>query len=431
MGSPASPFLKKLVLGLLLALLLLPAVQAKWPLFAVRPLSGYAPPAPHPTLDWPGLRASTYQPRLEQYITDQLGFREDLIRLRNQLGYSIFQESPNNRLAVGQHDMLFEREYLDAYLGTDFVGEAQVQFHVRRLRAVQDTLARHGVQLVFVIAPSKATFMPENLPGWVQRQPRARTNYQAYAQALPAAGVHTLDFSQAFQRWKPRAAYPLFPPGGTHWSMYGGALAADSLRRYVQQVLHVQPAPFRLVTSDVTTTPRESDDDISKGMNLLTPPAGVRLAYPTLEYAPLAPGQTKPNALLIGDSFGWIWIADKFFPGSFNEASRYWYYNLEVGWPGPEATPEGRDMGQLKRREQYLARQVIILLFNERNLVGFDKGFSDEVYTIYKPYTDAEKARHRVLTDSLRQHQSWEESLQDGAEQRLGQRAQAIIDLRR
>ena len=153
---------------------------------------------------------------MEKYLGDRLGFRSVVIRLRNQLGYSVFDESWAARMAIGRGKVLFGLDYIDSYLGKNFVGEAVVRHNALRLRSVQDSLARHGVQLVFVIAPSKATFMLENLPRFAHRSPGARTNYAAYVDAFEAAGVHVLDFSRALRQWRPTAAHPLFTNGGVH-----------------------------------------------------------------------------------------------------------------------------------------------------------------------------------------------------------------------
>lgn len=422
---------KRLLLGLLLAILLLPAVQAELHWVKEKPLNGAFEVAPPAKFNAAGLLANAYQPALERYLEDRIGFRSILIRLRNQLQYSLFQMSPAANFAVGRHRTLFEQAYIDAYLGTDYVGDDQVRFNARRFRSVQDTLANHGVRLVFVIAPSKATFMPENLPPAVRQRARARSNYAAYAQALPAAGVHLLDLSRAFRQWKRTSPYPLFAPGGTHWSLYGGARAADSLRAYLHDSLQLAPAAFGLGQPELTTKPRDTDADIAAAMNLLFAPRAGTLAYPRLEFHPRPAGPPKPNLLLVADSFGWTWITNGFFDGAFADQSRYWYYNGEVAWPGPERTPEGRDINQLKRREQYLARDVVVLMFSEYGLAEFDRGFSRELYTLFRPYTPAEQAHYVLLVEELRQKAAWEDAVKDGFEQRISTTANARLDRER
>ena len=148
---------------------------------------------------------------------------------------------------------------------------------------------------------------------------------------------------------------------------------------------------------------------------------------PAAPAQPTQPEPPKPNALLVADSFGWTWVYNSFFDNAFSDKSRYWYYNAEVVWPGAERTPEGRDLGQLKQRAQYLSRQVIVLLFNERNLVAFDKGFSREVFDIFHPLSAADHARYDALVAARREQATWEESVKEGFERGLSDYANGVL----
>jgi hypothetical protein len=422
--------LKRLCCVFLWLLLLLPALQAKFQWVEEPALDGAYTLAPRVQFSFPALLANNYQPALEHYVEDRIGFHNYLIRLRNQLATSVFNESWANRLAIGRHHVLFEQEYIDSYLGTDFVGDERVELNVRRFRNVQDSLALHHVQLVFAIGPSKASFMPENLPLAASRRARTRSNYEAYSQALTAAGVHVLDFSRALQHWKRYTPYPLFAAGGTHWTMYGGARAADSLQSYLRDSLQVRTAPFKLADIEFSTTPRDTDDDLAKTMNLLVRPASEELAYPKLKFEEVA-GHPKPNLLLIADSFGWTWVYNSFLGNAFSDQSRYWYYNSEVAYPGPELTPEGRDIAQLKTLDNYLARKVIVVMFNERNLVEFDKGFSRELFNMFHPYKKADYERYAELTKEIQRKATWEEGASEDFERRTGETVNSIIERER
>lgn len=413
--------------GFLWLLLLMPALQAKFRWLPETPLDGAYTVAPRAEWSLAGMADNSYQNALEHYVEDRIGFRNFVIRLRNQLGYSLFHESWASSMGVGRHGVLFELP-MNAYLGNDYVGDATVAFNVRRFKAVQDTLARHGVQLVFAIAPGKARLMSEYLPAAIANSPRSRSNYEAYAKALPAAGVHVLDFSQALRRWKRTAPYPLATKGGAHWSMYGGLRAADSLFAYMRQTLHVVPAPFKVAGYELTTTPRNTDDDLAKTLNLVWVDNQEQLAYPKLQFPGLPAGQAKPNLLLIADSFGWTW-AYTVLENTFSDKSRYWYYNWEMAWPAN--TPEGRDLSLLKRRDQYLSRDVIVVMFNEGNLVKFDKGFSQEVFNLFYPLQPADHARFAAVVSELRAKATWEESTADDFEQKTGQQAADLVSLER
>lgn len=431
---------KKALVLFLLLLLLLPAVKARFRRPKVENLGGYVAnrtPPPYPTLNWQGLQNNSYQTRLEDYAEATLGFREWFIRLRNQLAYSIFHVAHAQGVLVGRDRVLFEESPIKAYLGQDAVSAAVVQYHVRRFRAVQDTLARRGKLLVFVAAPSKASFMPENLPRYYRHQPPRRSNYQAYAAALRAAGVNFLDLSQAFRQWKDTATSPLFPRGGIHWSAYGASLAADTLLHYLEHHSHYDLPDVRLGRGEVSSEPRNNDDDIVQAMNLLWQPAAYDLRYPTASFQPLGPGQRRPNLLLIGDSFSWR-IIYPFIDEAFdNKQSRFWYYNSEVAWP--EVRPEGRAVAALDRKQQYLSRDIIVVMFTEYNMTHLDGGFSDNAYQVFTPYSPAhsptDSAAIRQLETRLRNRPDsrdywWKKAVEAGLpeDQLIHQQAVAAYD---
>jgi hypothetical protein len=356
---------KRALVALLLLLLWLPALQAKFRVMRTGHLGGYDANAalhPHPVLTWAGLTDNTYQPSLESYLEARLGFRERFIRVYNQYSYSFFRVARANHILVGHDQVLYEEKPIQMYLGEYFVGEDVVQKHVRRFRIVQDTLAKRGKLLVFVAAPSKA-------------------NYQAYAAAMRGTGVNFLDLSQAFRQWKDTASYPLFSRGGIHWSFYGAALAGDTLLRYLERQYKHDLRDFRLERGEVSRQPHGNEDDILKAMNLLWQPPAYLMAYPKVKFQTLKPGQQRPNLLLIGDSFNWP-LLDPFIKEAFDsKRTRFWFYNTEVTWP--ENHPGGHVVAALDRKQEYLSRDIIVVLFTEYNMVNLDGGFSDDAYALF------------------------------------------------
>lgn len=98
-----------------------------------------------------------------------------------------------------------------------------------------------------------------------------------------------------------------------------------------------------------------------------------------------------------------------------------------MAWGGSELTAEGREIWRLKLKEHYLARDVIVLLFNEQNLRKFD--FTQEVFNIFNPYTPAEQVWHDAILAKLRQKVSWEAAARDdGVEARLRKQATDLMD---
>jgi hypothetical protein len=378
-ASPTSTA-KRWVLGILLGLWLLPAVQTALYMKILRPTrAAFEVKLPRPAFSWRQWYSGELQPVWEGYATQKLGLREWLVEPYNQLQYSLFQQSTNTQVLRGKHDMLFEAGPVQSALGRiPPATEAQVAAQVQRLRAVQDTLARRGKVLVFVIAPSKPELYPENLPDSCLRLPRRPTAYERYCRPMQAAGINVIDLAAVFQGWKSRSPYPLFPSGGTHWSGYGFVRAADTLMRYLETRGQFRLPRVRQTGLVVGDAPRYSDNDLTRLLNLLHDPAPTpALAYPDVTFDPPAPGQRQPRLLLVGDSFGWSFIEFyPYLPHLSAPGSAYWYYNHNVAWTnGPATGPalvQDRDL-----RADLGNTDVVLLLFNASNLADFDHGFSE------------------------------------------------------
>jgi hypothetical protein len=377
---------KRWLLGLLLGLWLLPAMQTALYMKILRPTrAAFEVKLPRPDFGWRQWYNGELQPTWEDYATQKLGLREWLVQPYNQLQYSLLQQSTNTQVLQGKHGMLFEVGPLQSALGRiPPATGAQVAAQVQRLRAVQDTLARRGKLLVFVIAPSKPELYPENLPDSCQHLRRRPTAYERYRNPLQEAGINVLDLAVVFRDWKSSSPYPLFPSGGTHWSGYGFVRAADTLMRYLETRGQFRLPRVRQTGLVVGAAPRYSDDDLTRLLNLLYNPAPTPLlAYPEVVFDPPASNERQPRLLLVGDSFGWSFVEFyPYLPHLSAPGSAYWYYNHEVAWTnGPATGPslvQDRDL-----RVDLANNDVVLLLFNASNLADFDHGFSERAAHVF------------------------------------------------
>lgn len=373
---------KRRIFGVLLLLWLLPAIQSglNMKVFRAQP-PGYEAPVPRPVISIKGLWSSSFQSGLEQYATQKLGFRKWLLRPRNQVIYSLF-----NKMCLpvvqGRHGMLFEKTPLLAALGrVPALSPAEVQARVQRLRVVQDTLARRGKLLLFVIAPSKASIYPENWPDSCQGWGHQLTNYERLRGPLQASGINLLDLGTVFRTWKKTSPYPLFPQGGIHWSAYGLTRAADTLRRFFNARSRFHLPAVRQTGLRVGEAPRGTDDDLLKLQNMFFDPLpNPPLAYPDLVFAAPAAGQPLPRVLLIADSFAWSMI--EFYPyldSWFGPGSQFWFYNNEVAWSKEDGgAPVSTVVAEHDLRAELASHDVVLLLFSEQSLLQADFGFTEK-----------------------------------------------------
>ncbi|UOQ73525.1 alginate O-acetyltransferase AlgX-related protein [Hymenobacter cellulosilyticus] len=297
--------MKHILFFLLFLLLVGPALQAKYHWVEEPTLAGAYHVSEHPSLSVEALTSGTYQAQLENYLEDRIGFRTWLIQLRNQLSFSFLGVARSTDLVIG-NNVLFQQGPVDAYLGKDFMGEAEIQRRVRRMRIVQDDLAKRGIPFLFMMAPNKGRYQPEDLPYWTLKQKQPLSNYEVFVREMKANQVNLLDFCQLFARWKDTTAYALFPSGGTHWSAYGSTLAADTLFKRIEKLGSFDLIDFRR-TGPMEVSQNEvrgTDGDLSGPLNLLFGYKHYPMAYPHIVFDPLRPPQQQPNMLVSGDSFG-------------------------------------------------------------------------------------------------------------------------------
>jgi hypothetical protein len=260
--------------------------------------------------------------------------------------------------------------------------------------------------------PDKANFYSERFPEYFKHLPRTTSNYEAYAKEMRAKNINLIDLAQAFKQWKDTASYPLFPRGGIHWSGYGITLAADTLFRYIEERGQLDLPDFRAQGRDVIDDTRDSDNDVAAALNLLVPPTPYRMAYPHITFDEIKPGQQKPDLLLVADSFGWGLIGFyPYLPKLFSEKHQFWYYNRAVG-PGDPTQPGGPPVErELDRKTEILKQRVILLLYTQHNLGGFDNGFTASAYDIFFPLTEEDQRQIQSIEQAMKQSVSLQDSL--------------------
>ncbi|WP_324673386.1 alginate O-acetyltransferase AlgX-related protein [Hymenobacter sp. GOD-10R] len=390
----------------------MPALQAKFHWLEEAPLAGAYTMAPHPELTPNALVAGEYQPQLEKYLEDRVGFRTWLIRMRDQLSLSLLGVARSTDLLVGRDNVLFQPLPVNAYLGKNFLGEEEIRYRVRRMRIVQQELTKRGIPFLFVMAPNKARYQPEDLPAYLRHVKRGPTNYDIFIREMQANKINLLDLSRLFALWKDTTRYPLFPRGGTHWSGYGVALVADTLFARVEQVGGFDLVNFRRegpvkVTSDSV---QGTDNDLSGPMNLMFPYQHYKMAYPRVIFDSLQAGQQRPNLLISGDSFVWGFMHfDPYLQTLFTPESRFWGVDETVFIYDTHFTRTGEDLNQGDFRQQIEPRQFIMMLVTEHNLIY--GRFIDRLYELYHPLTEADNSKIKVIEQQLMSQPGYSDSL--------------------
>lgn len=299
------------------------------------------------------------------------------VPVRNHMDLHVFHRINLAGHFIGREETLFATVDVASFQGSDALPIGSVLEQVHKAVVVRDSLQRRGIQLVFVLAPGKASTMPERLPPAIKAAEPGTTNYERFAAALDSAGLPLVDMERWFQELKNTAPYPLYPRYGSHWSSYAECLALDSIIRYVEGRLPHPLPHLTWSTVELDRTARMRDADVASKAGVWRLSHQDTLAYPAVGFT-APPHARAVRGMVIGDSyargFRTLGVMDTVFVGG-----PYWYY-YNSREPGDRSTPE---IWELDLEQEILQHKVIILLANPANLSSLGNGFIDDAYDLF------------------------------------------------
>jgi hypothetical protein len=379
---------KKFKNGLLIffcVVLLLPILQRSLSFVHSGKLYGAYVQAPEVQLTLASWFDGSYQTGMMKYITDRYGFRPDIIRLNNQVDYSLFGKLHYAEAGLGSGYCLWDLNYINAYLGRDYIGYDSILKTMVKLKRLQDTLAHLGKAIILVHAPNKAYFYPEYFPQLMKGIPQGPTNLQACTRICDSLSINQVNFNSWFVALKKTYGTLLYPKQGIHWSVYGAALAADSLVRYMEKLRGITMPHLHNNKLVYSQTPQCTDDDLGKPLNLIFPFHKETYCYPQIGYPNIATA-TRPNVIYVGCSFMFQWLYLG-IPHYTNNNWQFWYYFNEVC---TEQFPHGDGNAPRIANYDWLSEvnktDYIVLLYTAHNIPeGIGSGFIEKAYDHYYP----------------------------------------------
>ena len=383
------------------------AIQMKTGLIHSKGLEGFVPKDSVPLFSNKAWLDGTFQSAYSNHINNTLGFRSDLVRLYNQIDFSLFRIPHANKIIAGKGDYLIAQQYIEASLGYDFAGKAAIDRTVQLMKALQDKLEQTArVHFLVLFVPDKGTYYPEIIPQRYLKKKQPLTNYAYYAERCRAAGVNFIDYNAWFLKMKDSSKYILYPKTGIHWSTYGSTLAADSLMRYLRIKFGLNIPRLAVDSISMSAKAKYEDDDIGKTLNLIRPIAYPPLAYPAFHFI-ADPTKPKPRALFIGDSFYWQLYYPGFIENMFSN-NEFWYYNKDVY---PETFNATKSTGQLNYIKEVLSQDLIVLIQTNAGYGNVGYGFIQQTWQGL--ITDSDKLKE--IETSIRNSPKWLEIIKKKA----------------
>jgi SGNH hydrolase-like domain, acetyltransferase AlgX len=323
----------------------------------------------------------SYQDSLDNYLKNNLGVGKLFIRLHNQLDFSIFRKSNAKDVVIGKDNYLFEKGYIDSYMGTNFIGEEEMTNKVKMIRELQDTLSNYGKKLFIVIAPGKGYLYPDKIPDKYYKEKQEKTNYKCFVDKITENNIDFIDFNKWFFTRKDVPRELLVPQTGIHWSFYSAIEVMDSIAHFIENKYHYDLAEIMIDSIEKSIEPMYSDDDVEKGLNLLFPIKKHAFTY--YKYHIDATNKDKPKLLTLSDSFYWILYGNSIINQIFSNQNQFWYYNSEVFSP-EFGGPHSINPSTLNCKEEILKHDIIMLMATETSLYKFPWGFTERALKSFK-----------------------------------------------
>jgi hypothetical protein len=351
-----------------MGILFIPLIQQ---LFKILPpdqsrLYGSFEKARDTSLTLPGWMSGRYQEKKEKFLNENFGYRNLLVKLNNQIGFSLFSKINAQNIFKGKKNYLYDGKFYRCYSGINYKGDAYADSVFSLIKLMNDSLLAMHKKLLVCFAPCKESFYPEYLPDGFKLN---GTNlYQVYKKRLLQNNIPLLDYQNYFTELKPKSKYPLFTQGAVHWTSYGVGIALDTFFRRISYETGKKMNLVKIKSVELSDTAREGDDMV-KAMNLLHKVNSEKLAYPSFEFIYNQDSCVKPKVFIIGDSF-YYGLNNTWLPPVVFSSESYFLYYFHIGIPynpkNPDVAVENIDF-----KKELKNTDLVILFFCVGNLDEF------------------------------------------------------------
>ncbi len=370
------PKLTLLLFVVFMLMLILPLFHTLVPFGKIAPLKGAVQTTEKPEWSFEKGYEGSYQTQFESWFNDELSLKPWLIRLRNQLLYSLFNKASARGVIRGKENYLYEIAYIDAYYGRDYRGMDILRTKVAGIKSLQDYLESQGKTILVCLAPGKASFYPEFIPDDLRGEPTDSTNYLQFVQLMQAEGVNHLDLNAWFMEQKDQSDCLLYPQYGIHWSYYGMTQAVNQLAVYIETLRGWKLPRIEITAMERSSTLRYADYDIGQGMNLMFNMKAEPMCYPEFLFTQ---GDTlfRPKTIVVADSYYWSMHNAGVSTNLFGHGE-FWYYNQKVyhGDHSPHET-----VSEIDFQSRLTQTDLVVILITEANLKHFSWGFVEQALT--------------------------------------------------
>lgn len=407
--------IKPLLLSFFFVIICIPLLTKLFGINQLKPLDSVSIKFRYEKLSLSNWLENSFQSSFSEYMNANLGYHAFFVRLRNQIDYSLFDRIHSKKIIKGEKDILFRKDYIQAYYGEDFVGHEEIQKNTLELKQLQEKLEERNKLLVFSFAIGKGSFYPEYFP---DKRTRQTNNHDEYSRNFKTHKINHIDFVPWFLEMKKQDSLSdfLFPKNGIHWSYYSGLLSTDSMIGYFNQKKSWNLPRINITQKKYSLEPKFLDNDMGETINLLSDlKLSKPLIYPEFEWTKTEDRDKK--ILIVGDSFSWELVLNSGAKEECFDSLMFWFYNRSVFPSTKKGLPILARHIDLRKSLDYY--DVFLLVSNEPNLSNFSSGFVHDALESFKDpnYIPQEHGNDR-LKERIHQNKFWYEDIKQRAKRK-------------
>ncbi len=170
------------------------------------------------------MRKNEFAKNFEKYFNDNFGFRDVLIRIKNQVDYSLFRYS--DEVLIGNNNWLFYKEEVERdEVRLEKMDDKHFISIKDKILALNAELKSKGITLVIMPIPEKNSIYPElNTQNTAKLPPVTRLNaFLTFFKSHPE--VNVIDVPEILLSNKNK--YPLYLKTDFHWNDIGAFLVSQ------------------------------------------------------------------------------------------------------------------------------------------------------------------------------------------------------------
>jgi hypothetical protein len=270
-----------------------------------------------PQWDFGSYLNGEYQKNFEDWYFLNFSLRGNAIKQYSQMKYSLFNTSPNENVVRGKEEVLFEKEYIEEYLGIEEpVAQEYLIDLTNDIKFIEDKCKEFGKEFYLIITPSKADFYSDSIPDKYYKIASVKginneetRDYNRFIKLLKEKDIRYFDTKDYLMEKREELGIPLYAKTGIHWNYVS---AAYSLQRFIEisnNTSKLNLKNFGISNVQQSETPFHSDDiDIYSIMNV--PKGKMDELYYSPEIKSIANegednNKSKPKVFMEGGSFSW------------------------------------------------------------------------------------------------------------------------------